>query len=618
MQTTRIFLFIYIFLFTVFTNIHAQKLTLDPQQTLIAVNAKDAFTKVGSTELQKQLRRIYRTDKGFEFVNDDQVKKNMADISKKSIISFGPTYFTNEEKLTTASIYAFTIRKKGNIVMIMGLHPMGYVNGMAYFLDNYCGVRFYLPTELYTSLPKLNKITLPEKIDITQEPFVAYTLGTGLTSAVENEGNWAWYNGLTRKNWESHQHSMGQRFPTVEFKDKYPEIYPLMNGKRYFPANQGDQNWQPDFAEPKLVDAAVESAINYFKQKPGLRHISFSVQDSKVYPVEGKMAEVLSKYPKSYEGRLKAYIDTYIHFLNQVAERLEKELPEQGVSGQKKIVYIVYGQVAQMPKEKLHPSIVPVVVSQISELDKDGVTQRATWNNPFRLSDWAKKATYIGHHDWAQGNGYLYPRIYTGLLAKYLKEVKVLGLKQEYYHAELYPNWGLDGPKYYLMGKLLWSPEADVEALMTQFCTDMFGKAAKPMKEYFDTLEKLTYSMDNTRDIYRKMHSFPKQLLLSPQELELVKQARTWLNQASRRTKNESEKKRIEFFSKSFRLTEYLFELTNAKEVKQEQIDEVKKYMETVILPDKMTFFGARTKGELERRVTSALQSIPNKPKPKK
>ena len=47
------------------------------------------------------------------------------------------------------------------------------------------------------------------------------------------------------------------------FAGKYPEIYPVFDGKRYMP--QGvHQQWQPGFAGPHLVDAAVESAIAYF------------------------------------------------------------------------------------------------------------------------------------------------------------------------------------------------------------------------------------------------------------------------------------------------------------------------------------------------------------------
>ena len=81
----------------------------------------------------------------------------------------------------------------------------------------------------------------------------------------------------------SHQHSILARFPPDKFAARYPEIYPILNGKRYIPSDSHDQKWQPCLTEPKLVDAAEESALDFYRQNPQLEYLPFSIQDSHVF-----------------------------------------------------------------------------------------------------------------------------------------------------------------------------------------------------------------------------------------------------------------------------------------------------------------------------------------------
>lgn len=48
----------------------------------------------------------------------------------------------------------------------------------------------------------------------------------------------------------------------------------------------------------------------------------------------------------------------------------------------------------------------------------------------------------------------------------------------KYAHIETYPNWGLTGPQFYLMSKIVWNPWVDTNAVRQQFANDMFGPAA--------------------------------------------------------------------------------------------------------------------------------------------
>ena len=77
--------------------------------------------------------------------------------------------------------------------------------------------------------------------------------------------------------------------------------------------------------------------------------------------------------------------------------------------------------------------------------------------------------------------------------AKLLKSVNGFGMRVE--SATQYANSGLTN---YVGAKLLWNPDADVDAIIDDYCTNGFGKAAKPMKEYFDLVEKYTTKLFQT------------------------------------------------------------------------------------------------------------------------
>ena len=58
------------------------------------------------------------------------------------------------------------------------------------------------------------------------------------------------------------------------------------------------------------------------------------------------------------------------------------------------------------------------------------------------------------------------------------------------FYAEIYSTWSLDGPKAYVASQLLWNVNQKAEALVDEFCRDLFGRAAEPMRRYFRFLEE--------------------------------------------------------------------------------------------------------------------------------
>ena len=66
---------------------------------------------------------------------------------------------------------------------------------------------------------------------------------------------------------------------------------------------------------------------------------------------------------------------------------------------------------------------------------------------------------------------------------RWLHEKGIVGLTA---HPEA--NWGLEGPLFYMLGRLMGDPHQDYEALIKEYCLGVYGKAGKTMIEFFDEI----------------------------------------------------------------------------------------------------------------------------------
>lgn len=556
--------------------VSTEPMTLMPDDTLIVVGTFCHYADLNIAKLlQSNLRRAYDTERGFEIVNDYKLDE---DLSQKAVLTIGRTRFASAADEEGLETFGFRIRRRGNAVIFAGGSEKGALYGAVRFLDRFCGVRFYMPGELFTSRPVKTPITL-RRIDITDAPYVK--VAACHTHGAPDGGTFMTLHGLDRRP-TSHQHTMYHRFLPDRYAEKYPKIFPTINGERYIP-QPGDQRWQPCFSEPTLVDAGVQSATEFFGEHPDVGYVAFSIQDAHVYCERDLASEVVATQIAKLgekDGRVQGLSNLYWAWLNKVAERMEETHPD------KKIVGLVYASVRMPPPFKLHRNIIAWMVFKMSDIVID---KRFTDNLPY-IKAWTDAASAMGHHDWSYGYGFLIPRIYTGYFQKTFLEFDKMGAPIRCAYAEAGPNWGLDGPKLYLMARLWMDPRADVGAELKQFCDDMFGPASGEMRTYFTLLEDLFCNHLNRRT-EQKLFRWTRQFTeWTDKELDMLVSARQLLDDAARRSKPDSdEAKRIELFSKTLRLTEMLVAIGHAEQLSQEAGEDVRKYCREVIIPDPMS-----------------------------
>ncbi|MBL8293775.1 MAG: hypothetical protein JNN08_18160, partial [Bryobacterales bacterium] len=93
-------------------------------------------------------------------------------------------------------------------------------------------------------------------------------------------------------------------------------------------------------------------------------------------------------------------------------------------------------------------------------------------------------------------------------------------------------------------------------------------------------------------------------------QFRLVKDCRALLDKSLAQAATPEELQRIELFSKTYRVAEYLFEFANSKAIAPARVDEFRKYIADTIAPDPMTLYLAGNSAELTKEVEAALAVV--------
>jgi len=137
------------------------------------------------------------------------------------------------------------------------------------------------------------------------------------------------------------------------------------------------------------------------------------------------------------------------------------------------------------------------------------------------------------------------------LLAEHLRYTRGLGFTD--YYAEVYVNWGLDGPQPWLVAQLLQDPEQSAEALLNEYYQRYFQEAAEPMRRFFERCE--AQWMNQPGDSYwLKFYRNETQAILFPPEI--CRELRSYLDEAASQVRQRKVRARVQQVSDAFGVTE--------------------------------------------------------------
>ena len=452
--------------------------------------------------------------------------------------------------------FSFTFPDK-NTIVISGGSENGLKYGVFRFLENYVGLRRLFPGKLGDHIPENATIKVPCKEVKDRPKYLSRYLGTGAYK--NNPAFYDWSRSLGANNpriWI--RHYLAELLPVEKYGKTTPEIYPIHNGKRILPAPKQHTFWQPCFTEPKVVDALAENIIAELsdnKRKypnmevndndPRLKTIALGINDAGGFcECERCVKTVPAK--RNMIGS-KDYSASYIKMITQVADKVVAKHPDC------KLPFLAYHSVLNPPADgaKLNPALVPAIAFD-SMYTADPVRRKEYRD---LVQKWNASLPELGVWDYIWGGAFLVPRTFNNMMTEHLRWNYANGIK--HYYSEFSPgkDW-TEGPKAYLIIKILWNPNADKDAILDDWFNCAVGKEAAPYyKKYFENMEKFWTTDALTTSWFKKRQgysSYGSSGYLEAFPLELLAENEKLLNEMVAKAGTAVQKERARYFRKLF------------------------------------------------------------------
>jgi hypothetical protein len=373
----------------------------------------------------------------------------------------------------------------------------GTLNGVYHFLERYCGVRWYMPGELGTVVPRQPTLRVPAT-DETVAPDYEYRY-PWLCNFEESPDDALWYRrvGFGAPCPVQIIHSFGT---LVKYRDRHPEYFALIGGVRDFGGRSclgGEANLC--LSNPAVADQWVKEICAYFDQHPEQKYYPLSPEDGMVKVCECPQCQAQVIPSMGDTGKFSDYV---WRFVNTVAKGVRAKHPDRYVG------CLAYESYLEPPSrlEKLEPNVA-IILCKTRGAFTNPEYQRRIYKS---VKEWSRRTNNIFFWEY-----YLYtwlpwrqlPVAYPHLISQDLRMLRDFG-KGEFIESESWVNDG-GGPdsrpgriacpatqhlNLYVTAKTLWNTRLDVDQTLDEYYEKFYGPAAPEMKTFWTTAETLWMS----------------------------------------------------------------------------------------------------------------------------
>jgi len=313
-------------------------------------------------------------------------------------------------------------------------------------------------------------------------------------------------------------------------------------------------------SNPELIAAIAREKIEELNKHPGQLSVSLSPNDGgantfctcpKCEALDAPNGRKVKLWDNTGATRREfehvSLTDRMVYFWNAIAEQVTKVHPNALFTVD---AYSAYN--APPMTRKLHPNLVVRFV-QIQYTDETLRQQGLRdWD------EWAKaaKKIYFRPNLMLAGRRSGSPLIYVHKFAKdfrYLAHHSMWGTDFD----SCVHNWATQGLNYYVVARLHWNPDQDVDTIINDYCRAGFGPAAKTVRRYADKLEAITNVIAANRAALNADMDAAKIEPLSVFTPQVIAELRDLLRQAREQAAgDETVLKRLAFLELGLRWTE--------------------------------------------------------------
>ncbi|MCC6421256.1 MAG: DUF4838 domain-containing protein [Gemmataceae bacterium] len=358
----------------------------------------------------------------------------------------------------------FAIRSEGKRLLLLGATDLG-ASHAAFRLLEVLGCRWFFPAPEWEVIP--HRPDLTADVSETSRPALLsrriwYGYGffdRNLPRVRQDYEAWARHNRMAA----SLKTYTGHAWQSIILANKktfaeHPEYLALVKGQR-----QGEQLC---VSTPAVRALATRWALDFLRRTPQADMVSMETSDG-----AGQCECAACR-------ALGSISDRAFGLANEVARAVAKEFPGKMVG------MLAYSEHSEPPSFVLEPNV-------YVQLTAGFIRGRYSFDELKEL--WPKKARKMGFYeyfsvwlwdfDMPPGGRAANVRAVRERIRDYVKH------RATSLDCESGNNWGVHGLGYYVANKLMWDPEADVEALRTDFFDRAFGPAAGAVRRYYDRLD---------------------------------------------------------------------------------------------------------------------------------
>lgn len=534
-------------------------------EVIVAANAT-ADEKAAAAELISYVKRI----------TGAQLAVRVRPTPGRAAILIGPSLAPEAAGARLRSLRrdGFVVEASGDTIVLAGNEREGTCFAVYEFLERFAGVRWLWPGDTGEVVPRRSTLVVENTAIVREPAFVWRYLGPGgalwgfydrwgkereMGISAEHQGAQSLWEKRNRFGGENITggHAFGEILPPAAYGPTHPEYYALVKGKRQWEKFDGKHACQPCTSNPEVVAKVIEYCNRLFASRPELDGVSIALNDGRGFCEcenctrldTGRVQKEAADPELGRGGETRIITDRVIAFGNQVAEGVQRLFPGR------KVLFYGYSQFHEPPERtKAHPNLLVAYTVNCA-----GFWNQATRQAAFAdLAGWAKMAPTFGVYEYhTQTNFPDMPRLVPELIQVELKELQRLGSR--YFHTQAGNGFAVNGLNFYVLGRLLWDPAADVNAIQADYVQNAFGPAAPAMNRYFN---RLIASWRGKESDAVKMNSFSRgdyEAVLNTYPRELRDACRQDLEAALSVAQGEH-KRRVEFVRDGFRY----FDLTMA------------------------------------------------------
>lgn len=361
----------------------------------------------------------------------------------------------------------FHLSTQGGVLKISG-RDNGIVYGVVTLLEQYLGVDYWGENEY--SVTSQKTITLPL---INQIDNPAFRYRQSQCYAIHTDSIYKWWNRLEEPNEQFAAtywvHTFDKLLPSSVYGKEHPEYYSYFKGKRH-PGKAS----QWCLTNPEVFEIVSQRIDSIFKAHPDKQILSVSQND-------GNYTNCTCDACKAIDDREEALSGSVITFLNKLAARF----PDKEFST------LAYLYTMNPPK---HVKPLPNVNIMLCDIDCDRevtLTENASGRQFVKaMEGWSAITNNIFVWDYGINfDNYLAPFPNFHILQDNIRLFKKNHATMHFSQIAGSKGGDFAELRAYLVSKLMWNPEVNVDSLTQHFLKGYYGEAAPALYQYIKVME---------------------------------------------------------------------------------------------------------------------------------